>query len=84
MGFPEAGKGVTNISESRSPSRSSPGNRNKMQSRAVSPVQVCLKMIFPEVVLDMTGPGRLCQKVIGPQVEPREIVKSSKDSKEFR
>ena len=64
MGFPEVGKGDTDVSESRSSSRNSLRKGKEKQSRAVSPVQVCVIMICPRVGLDVLGSGRLCQKAI--------------------
>ena len=54
MGFPEVGKGDTDVSESRSSSRNSLRKGKERQSRAVSPVQVCVIMTCPSQVLRLT------------------------------
>ena len=64
MGFPEVGKGDTDVSESRSSSRNSLRKGKEKQSRAVSPVQVCGIMTCPSIGFDVLGSGRLCQKAI--------------------
>ena len=64
MGFPEVGKGDTDVSESRSSSRNSLRKGKEKQSRAVSPVQVCVIMTCPSIAFDVLGSGRLCQKAI--------------------